>query len=163
MNANLELGSSLAQLEALGKRAEDKQGLAEALSTTLLQLIRNGFDTGKSPAGATWLPLKIRKGGDPLVDTGALRDSIKANVVAGGAEIDLTTDKIQANLQQFGGTVRPKNANGYLVFMGSGGHPIFAKEVYVPARPYMPDGYFSDSWASAIDKSIENYFDVSAK
>lgn len=160
MNAHLELGSSLDKLEALGKRTADKQGLATTLSRTLLTLIRGGFDAGVSPSGTRWQPLKIRVGGDPLVDTGSLRDSITATVRAAGEEIDLSTDKIQANVQQFGATIRPKNG-GYLVFMGRGGHPIFAKEVTIPARPYMPSGDFSNSWASAIDASINKYFDVS--
>lgn len=156
MSATLT-GDGYAQLEALGGRVADKQGLAEALSTTLLSLIRGGFNAGVSPQGVRWLPLKIRVGGDPLVDTGELRDSIKGSVTNGGEAVELETDKIQANLQQFGGTVTPKNGP-YLIFAGRGGHPIFAKEVYVPARPYMPDGDFSMSWASAIDATMANFF-----
>ena len=157
MNASLDFGDAYSQLDGLSKRVSDKQAAANAIGSTLLSLIRNGFNAGVSPSGAAWLPLKIRVGGDPLVDTGALRDSITATVSNGGDEIDLETDKVQANIQQFGGTITPKNS-GYLAFMGGGGHPIFAKSVTIPARPYMPDGDFSQSWADAIDTTIATYY-----
>lgn len=43
-----------------------------------------------------------------------------------------------AAIHEFGGTIRPKSAGGFLVFRAqSGGDLIFAKEVKIPRRPYL--------------------------
>lgn len=161
MNANLDFGNAVDQLQALSVRVGDKEGLAKAVGATVLDLIRAGFESGTSPSGQAWEPLKVRVGGKPLLDTGDLRDSIQALVTGGGQSIELLADRVQAAIQQFGGTIYPRNGQ-YLAFPGAGGHPIFAKQVTIPARPYLPDGDFSQSWAAAIDATMTRFLQAEA-
>lgn len=73
--------------------------------------------------------------GKPLVDTGALRNSITSRADDEGVTVG--TNLRQARLHQFGGTIVPKKAK-MLAFPGPNGMILFAKRVTIPARPYMP-------------------------
>lgn len=73
--------------------------------------------------------------GKPLVDTRKLLQSI--TYTAGPNSVEIGTNAKQAKLQNFGGTVKPKNAKA-LAFPGSNGEMVFVRSVKVPARPFMP-------------------------
>lgn len=113
--------------------------------------IRLGFKSGTSPDGKRWAPLKTRIG-QPLQDTGRLRSSITQNV--GPDYVDVGTNVKYAFIHQFGKVIKAQpgspgqNSIGkrkgakHLVFpiKAGGGVLAFAKEVTIPARPFMPIG-----------------------
>lgn len=86
----------------------------------LISETKKCFDEGRSPEGQVWLPVKhprVRGSGTPvpLRDTGILMASVTArsheNRVdrESGNTLEWGTNAIQANLMQYGGTVKPKN------------------------------------------------------
>lgn len=73
------------------------------------------------------------------VDTGNLRASIMAEPLqstATGAEVQIGTDSVYANIQEFGGTIVPKAAK-MLSWIGKNGERVFARAVQIKAQPYM--------------------------
>ena len=73
--------------------------------------------------------------GQPLRDTGRLRGSISPAADASGVTVG--TNINYAAVHQFGATIKPKKAGGRLVFPGAG-KMIFARQVTIPARPFLP-------------------------
>lgn len=72
-------------------------------------------------------------------DTGSLSRSIQSEVMAANVArfvIEIATNLIYAAVQEFGGTIRAKNAP-YLVFKTKDGSWHSVKEVTIPAHPYM--------------------------
>lgn len=78
------------------------------------------FDEGRGPDGEVWLPVKhprVRGSGTPvpLRDTGMLMASVTSNGSKNhvdreeGTALVFGTNAVQANLQNYGGTVYPKN------------------------------------------------------
>lgn len=149
------LKAKLAKLEAV---ASAKGELLAVVGATVLTKVQMGFRTGTDPWGNKWKPIKWRaprmaKGklskagkaqaeanaagtpGQPLRDTGALNRSITMRVDNDGVTIG--TNLKYARVHQFGATIKPKSAKR-LLFSGPSGQPIFAKQVTIPARPYLP-------------------------
>lgn len=128
--------------------------------------IKRRFLTSTAPDGSVWRPLKYprpRGGNKPLMDTGRLMASITGTSTP--TEIVVGTAHPAANLQHYGGTVRPKRGK-YLAIprtrqaqragsprrmkgtpavplfarMVEGqwvGHFILARQAVVPARAFM--------------------------
>lgn len=120
-----------------------------AFGSVILNRIRLGFRLGRSPWGHAWEPLKLRMG-RPLRDTGRLQRSI--TMQTGPDSVTIGTNLRQAPVHQFGAVITPKKAS-HLVFPGPGGL-IFAKEVTIPSRPFMPltranDVRLPPAWAEA--------------
>lgn len=122
-----------ARLKKIASTGGSIQPALEAFGSVVLNRIRLGFRMGRSPWGQAWAPLKFRQG-RPLLDTKGLRDSITMRVEP--TQVLIGTNKVQARVQHFGATIRPKNGTA-LVFPGPGGL-VFARQVTVPARPFMP-------------------------
>lgn len=151
-----QVQARLAHIKATGGNA---QAALAAFGGVILNRIRMGFRLGRSPWGQAWLPLSIRLG-TPLRDTGRLARSI--TMAQGPNEITIGTNLIQAPVHQFGATIKPKTAS-ILRFPGPGGF-IFAKQVTIPARPFMPIGPdgnadLPQAWAvsglNAMGKALE--------
>lgn len=121
-------------LERITKHTSNMQGLLGAIGNDLSERARLCFHDGRDPYGVPWPKLKIRKG-RPLLDTGRLMGSII--YLATHKEVLIGTNVAYAHVHQFGATIRPKRA-GCLVFKGTNG-PVFAKQVTVPPRPFLPD------------------------
>lgn len=123
------------------------------------------FKAGNAPSGTPWKPLsplrslqqnakatkskseikKLGKSYTPhkiLNDTGTLKNSVSVRGAGGsvqgidGDEVTLGTNVPYAAIQNFGGTIIPKNGKT-LAFPGLGGAMIFAKKVTIPARPFI--------------------------
>lgn len=122
-----------ARLNAIKASGGDTSPALRAFGNVILNRIRMGFRLGRSPWGQSWRQLVLRDG-QPLRNTGLLQRSITMQQVKDGVEIG--TNLIQARVQHFGATIRPKNVK-FLRFPGPNGF-IFAKEVTIPARPFMP-------------------------
>lgn len=116
-------------------KAEVNNALAEALRTGTVER----FESGTGPDGRVW-PRSIRagSGGQTLVVTATLKNSINARASAKGAEVG--TNLIYAATHQFGAsgrTIRARN-KPFLKFQ-VGGRWIRKKQVTVniPARPFL--------------------------
>ena len=136
----------------------DDEGLGEALSNAVARArdlsaplnssaayieasVQDRFETGIGPDGIRWIPSKRaqEQGGLTLVDKARLRGSIKSNVGDDFLETgsDATADSARyARTHQFGATIRPKNGE-FLIFNGANGGLVFAREVNIPARPFL--------------------------
>lgn len=152
-----------AKLAALDAAASNKAPMYAAIGAALRTRIRLCFQLGIDPWGTPWRAIRFRapagkkdakgkfkpskkgrsqmqgnasgKAGQPLVDSGELRESI--TVKADGQGVTVGTNKIQARVQQFGATIVPKNGKT-LAFPGPNGMVVFAKKVTIPARRYLP-------------------------
>lgn len=107
-----------------------------ALGRVLVTRIQLTFRRSTAPNGTRWAPLKLRQG-QPLVDSGRLRASITSKVQ--DREVVVGTNVQYARVHQFGATIRPKRAKLLRFPNGAGGF-AFARQVTVPARPFMPIG-----------------------
>lgn len=107
-----------------------------------------------SPAGEAWKP-NLRDG-DILVESGShLLASVAYSASADQAEWGAAWE--YAHVHQYGATIKPKEADK-LVF-SLGGNKVFAKEVTIPARPFV--GLSSDNAAEIVDL-VTDFFGVAA-
>lgn len=118
------------------------------------------FASSRSPYGEVWPPLKHpgprRRGGQPLLDTARLRNSIRAAATATGVQV--TSNVVYAGLHNYGGEVRQAERSELRRYRITGkdrrtrvglnsraarsvrkGVSIGAKEFTVPKRQYLPD------------------------
>lgn len=150
-----------ARIRAMIAAAQNLEPLHERIGAALVSNVQLGFKNGVSPYGQQWAPLKIRQG-QPLRDTGRLRASIGQSADRTGVTVG--TNVSYAAVHQFGATIRPKKPGGRLVFPGAG-KMIFARQVTIPARPFMPlDGngatVLPDSYQRAVITRIRAHFAV---
>lgn len=151
---------SLNQLQKLIDVFDDVQPALHVIGRTMLTRINLGFKTATSPSGIKWLPLAVRDG-QPLRDTSRLQRSHTYNVIGNAVEIGTNTQ--YAPLHQFGGWVEPRTAKA-LRFYAANGAPIFAKRVFVPARPFLPilpngQAVLPTSWEQATLKALQKHFE----
>lgn len=125
-------------LESIGDK---KRGLLKDLAQEALAKVGEGFETSTSPLGISWAPPLLRQG-QPLLDTGRLRSSITYSLTDSG--FSLGTSVAYAPVHQYGATIRPKS--GKVLRWQAGGRWYGAKEVKVPARPFLPEGRVSSDW-----------------
>ena len=125
-------------LEAIGDK---KRGLLKDLAQEALAKVGEGFETSTSPLGIPWAPLLLRQG-QPLLDTGRLRSSITYALSDSG--FSLGTAVAYAPVHQYGATIQAKSAKG--LRWRAGGRWYGAKQVKVPARPFLPEGRVSADW-----------------
>lgn len=130
---NVDLAEVQARLQQIKADGGDVSAALGAFGGVVLNRIRLGFRMGRTPWGAAWLPVKLRVG-QPLRNTGQLQRSI--TMQTGKDAVTIGTNHPGRNVHQFGATIRPRNVS-LLRFPGPNGF-IFAKEVTVPARPFMP-------------------------
>jgi phage virion morphogenesis protein len=133
-------GAILRIRDRLAKGVEAYEGIGASLKDN----IRLGFVDSTSPYGEKWLPLKHRVG-QPLVDTGRLRDSITYRASNDGVEVG--TNVVYAAIHQFGGMAGRKQA------------------AHIPARPYMPVRENSvdlpDDWKTEVLTIVKSYIEAS--
>jgi phage gpG-like protein len=167
---------SVVHSEALTKALEN---LEDAVSTeailqqagdTLIDLIGMTFADQTDPWGAPWAPLSPRsRSGQPLLDTGRLRNSIASQIT--GNTLLVGTNVCYSMTHQFGATVtaqKPTGNNicGYTpkgaprLAWNAGGAIHYAKQVTIPARPFMPireggGGELPAAWDAELSGSIE--------
>lgn len=152
---------AVAKLQLLAKAAANPQPVYATIGRVLVNRIRLCFKLGIDPWGNPWQALKFRaprtsaktgrltkygkaqvaanvagKAGQPLVNTGTLRNSVVSRVDATGVTIG-TNQNPRARTHQFGAEILPKKGPR-LVFPGPNGQLVFAKKVTVPARPFLP-------------------------
>ena len=114
-------------------RIEDQEQLLDEIGAAIEQSVSERFRLEVGPDNVPWEPTRrgvsILKGSPPQ-----LMSSITRRVSRDKVEVG--TNKIYAAIHQFGGTIRPKSGE-FLVFRGADGETVFAREVTIPARPYL--------------------------
>lgn len=141
LTVRLEATQAAAQL----RRAADAWGepgpILRAIGTGLVTNVSRRFRTGMDPFGNPWPELNAayeagKRNQFILQESGRLVESINRDVV--GHELAVGSNVVYAAIHQFGGTIRAKRGP-YLVFR-IGGQTIKAREVFIPARPYLGIG-----------------------
>ena len=120
----------------------DKAGVMNAIAEGLRTSTQERFRTGTAPDGSRWTPsMRAQTGkGNTLVDSGELKNFIRAKADASGAAVG--TNKIYAATHQFGDerTIRAKKVYTPSV------------RVNIPARPFLG---ISDSDEEEIRELLE--------
>lgn len=138
ITVDLDLQEMTGRLRGVATSLQQPAGLLRAIGAGMAENVRHRMDRGVDPQGQAWKPLspayaEIKKG------PGILRESLKLQrsitFEAGTKQVVVGSNRVYAAIQQFGGTVVPKNAKA-LVFK-LGGRVIKAKKVTIPARPYL--------------------------
>ena len=131
-----EVQAGLGRLLAAGT---NQRPYLAAIGNALVDSTRLRFADGVAPDGAKWAPLSpvtaaLRrggKGGQPLLDTGRLRNSIASNV--GADYVEVGTNVVYARMQHFGARRGAFGRGKYRTRKGS--FPIPWGDV--PARPIL--------------------------
>ena len=114
-------------------RIEDQEQLLDEIGAAMEFSVLERFRLEVGPDNVPWTPTRrgvsILKGSPPQLMSSITRRTSRDRVAVG-------TDKVYAAIHQFGGTIRPKSGD-FLVFRGAGGELVFAREVTIPARPYL--------------------------
>lgn len=127
-------------LQRLREHTRDLEPALDAVGRRLMTSIDQRFRSGTAPDGSPWRPLRYRQG-QPLVDSGRLRQSITRRVFSDAVEVG--TNVVYAAIHQFGGrtpprTIRPRTKQA--LYWPGARHPV--KSVrhpgsVIPARPFL--------------------------
>ena len=161
VSVKVDVDSNLEQLISRLDRISgiDKAGVMRAVAEGLRTSTQERFRTGNAPDGSSWEPSKRaseKKRGKTLVQSGALKNSIRARADATGAAVG--TNKIYAATHQFGDerTIRAKNGK-YLKFKVGGRFvSVPVVRVNIPARPFLG---ISQSDDEEIRELLEEVFE----
>lgn len=128
-------GLDKAVIKACQKMA-DKQELTNSIGEALVSGAVLRFSMEEDPDGNKWQPSRRAQstGGQTLNDIGRLLDSIDYATTLDMVMVG--TNAKYARIHQLGGKIRPKSKKR-LKFKGSDGQDVFAKEVTIPARPFI--------------------------
>jgi phage gpG-like protein len=156
------------KLKGILDAAQDKE-LMEGVGRAIRTQVELGFRGAKDPYGVAWAGLKFRAG-TPLSNTRRLRNSITYQADEGGVTVG--TNVCYAIVHQFGATITAtpgvkggtglcgyqRKGKATLAFMTPGGW-VNAKQVTIPARPFMPDQRgLPKAWGLAIRREINARF-----
>ena len=140
-----EIQRAVFRLAAMG---QNMLPVARAIGVGLVRNTQDRFRAARDPEGRPWVPLKpftlAMKRGPGILRESAMRGGLQASIAfradagAGGATVQIGTNKVYGAIHQFGGTIRPKNPKGLLFFRTPGGQVWgAARQVTIPARPYL--------------------------
>lgn len=130
---------------ALADAGRDPSPLADAMGQTLTEsAVHRLAVTNKAPDGSDW-PTSARsraRGGPTQYDRGMLAGSLSHRVGIGGTSVTYGSPLVYAAQRQFGGTIRPKEPGGKLIFSTIDENTgedvtIVTDKVVQSARPYL--------------------------
>lgn len=141
------LDEAIARIERL--TALDRFHLMDELGSLAIDQTKRRIQVEKTaPDGTPWA--KTWRGSSILLNSGALADEIQH--MATPFEVHVGSALVYARIHQFGGTIKPKDKKA-LAFKGADGQARFAKQVTIPARPYL--GLSADNIAEAEELIAE--------
>lgn len=151
--ASLHWGGLDKAMSKAAQKLGNKQELLESVGEALVSGTLKRFDAEEDPEGNKWKPSRRAReeGGKTLSDTAILRRSVE--YATAGDKVMVGSNLPYALIHQKGGIIKPKTAKR-LVFKGSGGKKVFAKEVSIPARPYLG---VSDADREAVQETIADF------
>lgn len=125
--------------KALGNAAKhlaNTRALMESIGDALVTGVKTRLLNEVNPKGEKWEPSAraLSQGGKTLTDTARLRDSI--DYAATPTKVMVGSNLRYARIHQFGGIVKPRKGK-FLKFRGRDGKDVFARQVKIPARPYL--------------------------
>lgn len=151
-------GDAYAKLDKIIAACNDGKPAMTTIGRVLSTRIKMGFDKSTSPYGDKWAALKYRSG-RPLINTADLQNSITYN--ADNNSVAIGTNKTQSRVQNFGAVITPRTAKTLRFFIGN--RAVFAKQVVIPARPYMPivgnDVVLPQDWLKATVKALQDHIE----
>ncbi len=142
-------------VQRLQSAGQNLSPLAEEIGEAWLGETLQRFRSGTDPQGKRWKPSRraTAQGGQTLVDTGRLRDSV--TVEARAEEVAIGSNVVYAAIHQLGGTIKPKTQKA-LAFRGADGGLVMARSVTLPARPYLGLG---PADAAAMEDVIDRWLE----
>jgi len=145
-----ELAAIRRQVGRLG--TDGRQRIIKACAEEGRLLVEQGFEAGQAPSGAPWAP--VRRGGQPLRDTGRLLASLTPKVGSGGFVIE--TNVKYADVHQRGATINRKNKR----VLGTPKAGWFGVRVTIPARPFLPEDSLPSSWEVRLSEAASDAIQV---
>lgn len=143
LTVQFQPGRTLQALRTLEAVTGRPAALLRAIGTGLLRNTQDRFEEERAPDGSAWAPLRpfylaVKRGPGILRGAGMrgglqgslTMDSDDRSVVVGSA-------RVYAAVHQFGATIRPRTAKTLLFRTARGRVWGAAKEVTIPARPYL--------------------------
>lgn len=145
-------------LTNLKKVMSDMSPIMNDIGQTLQDKIHESLGRGYTPWGQKMVPLKSRDG-VPLNDTRAhIYDRITHAYDKTSVAVGMNEEVAIGYTHQFGAIIKPRNANA-LVFTVRG-KKVIAKQVTIPARPFLPiiDNavVLPEEWRDSIIKSLRD-------
>lgn len=118
------------------KRIGSTGKLMASIGEALVSGVKTRFKNEEDPEGRKWKASAraLAGGGKTLTKDAHLRDFI--DYAATPTKVMVGSNLPYARIHQLGGTIRPRKARR-LIFKGPGGEKIVAKQVTIPARPYL--------------------------
>lgn len=132
--------------------AEGLERILRACAEEGRLLVEQGFEAGKAPSGAPWAP--VRRGGQPLRDTGRLLASLTPQVTGSGFVIETTV--AYADVHQRGATISSKKGRS----MGTPKAGWFGVRVTIPARPFLPEDSLPGPWEVRLGEAASDAIQV---
>lgn len=127
--------TGLDEVQARLKKITAASGLPSVVGKAVVAGIRRTFDIGEDPnTGQKWTPLKSRRG-SPLLDTRKFQRSF--TYAARKTSVTVGTNFAWAKVHNYGMTITPKK--GKFLKFEVFGTTIFARQVTIPARPFLPE------------------------
>lgn len=129
-----ELRDELRRLEAAG---EDLSAPLDEIGGYVTAETQSRFERGHGPDGRAWPPsirVQMHQGGQTLVDTGRLRDSITWRATR--RAVTIGSNVVYAAIHQLGGRIRARSAKALKFHIPGVGWRTTAA-VNIPARPFL--------------------------
>jgi phage gpG-like protein len=133
--------------------ADGRRRVIKACAEEGRLLVEQGFEAGRAPSGAPWAP--VRRGGQPLRDTGRLLASLTPKVSSGGFVIE--TAVAYADVHQRGATISSKKKGRSLGTPKAG---WFGVRVTIPARPFLPEDSLPGPWEVRLGEAASDAIQV---
>ena len=148
LQVTLEDRTVQAALRRLARNTRNRRDVHRKITRRVRTRVQECFQRSADPWGGAWAPLKLRSG-QPLRETNRLMNSIASASTSDATSSTIGTNVRYGIVHQFGATIaaQPGNAGQNVVGprFGSpflrfqaGNRTIYAKQVTVPARPFLP-------------------------
>ena len=134
----IDLAEVAAALRDMRRMLIDTDPLMDEIGEIIVSQAQDSFENQEAPDGTPWEPSQraLAEGGQTLVDSGQLLDSISSEVLPD--EVVIGSNKVYAAIHQFGGEAGRGHA------------------VTLPARPFVPDEDSVDM--AEINAAIARHF-----
>ncbi len=144
ITAHLDATQAQQQLQRAAAAWGNPVPILRVIGAGLARNTRNRFDLGTDPDGHPWEALnpayEAGKTGPGILRESGMRGGLQGSITfdVAGRELAVGSNKIYAAVHQFGAVIKPRNGP-HLVFRLAGAL-VKARQVTIPARPYLGIG-----------------------